>query len=170
MGLYVWRLKARYVESRFKNLLAHKRLLDIEEKKAKILNFYGENLKKNQILIGARGEEAQEYSSKAKALLNELDLVKKGSALDYLKAKSAFDLNKKNAKEAMASFFLKKKIYSNIKNHDKHLRGHKPKFYKPLAKSKRFKFINAIVKIKLKLIKIRKIFMLFILQNLKNKF
>jgi hypothetical protein len=168
-GLYSWRQKSKHVESCFRNILRHKKGLSIEKQKARFLNLY--NAKPGGLALGGGLCLEEAGPANISALAASFSEAKKKSVANYLRSMNSFKASKKKAKLLMLKLLAEKKIKTKVNKYKMPLQKRKRKHhYKSLIRRKRFQYANLMVKIKFKLLKIRKIFLLFVLQNLKNKF
>jgi hypothetical protein len=109
--------------------------------------------------------------NKLKNKLNKFNLNKfKIYNKNYLKNLHLIGLKKKTNKNLILKF-----VYKIKRNKDKYFFGKRLKkkysyYLSKLIKKQKFKISTIITKLKLKLLKVRKVFFLLIIQNMKNKF
>jgi hypothetical protein len=191
-GLFFWRSKHKQIEKFYKNILLAKKNLSFEKKIGHLVNLYREkNFSERDLLKSPSLQQLSNFRAGCKAnqyirsfnffgrplgkkafkgLKFELMKLKKKNKIGYLKNLRLMKLKKKAVEKlTLKIIYLKKKKRKNL-SYKKRINKLHYRAFKPSLRKKRFKLINLIVKIKLKLLKIRKIFLLFIIQNLKNKF
>jgi len=184
-GLYFWGRKSKVVEKLYANIRLYRKNLSVDKKMRHLINLYR--------LKSPRSPSGQGYQKSVGGLnlsrlhvsKNKLELktfgafrgkliaLKKKSKLNFFQITRLMKRKKKAAKILALKFLysqMKKK--TQFKNRKKRRALVKQRLWslKQSTRKKRFKLRDLIVKIKLKLLKIRKIFLLFIIQNLKNKF
>lgn len=185
-GLYFWRSQYKEIENRYFKLFWLYKSLRVKKKKIKLINLYKKKFDKfmpwtfSKFLVKKNKKKfLNPYfikSDKKKGLnlanfKNSIYKIKKKTKQELLNDMCSIDLIKKRSKRFMLKVFhhINKKPKINIKFRN-YLMKKPVKVIKAEMKRRRYKLKNFMDKIKLKLIKVRKVFLLLIVQNLKNKF